>query len=81
MQQKAQYAIYRETAPRKTKRTVAPSLKRHAAWEYPESAAHHKCFFGFLTPARHVAQTNKKDDFSFKKPIIFLTRSFFARAK
>ena len=43
VQQKAQYAIYRGTAPRKTKRTATPSLKRHAAWEYTETTAHHKC--------------------------------------
>ena len=30
-QQKAQYAIYRGTAPRKAKRQTTPSLKRHAA--------------------------------------------------
>ena len=44
-QQCAQNAIYRETSPRKAKRPTTPSLKRHVAWEYPESAAHHKYLF------------------------------------
>ena len=78
MQQKAQYAIYRGTAPRKAKRTATPSLKRHAAWEYPESAAHHKCLFGSRTPTRHVAQPDKKST-SVSKTNYFLTRPFLLR--
>ena len=76
IQQKAQNAIYRGTAPRKTKRTATPSLKRHAAWEYPESAAHHKCLFGFRTPTRHVAQPDKRS-IRFQKTNYFLSRPFF----
>ena len=51
------------------------SLKRHTAWEYPESAAHHKCLFGSRTPTRHVAQPDKKS-ISVSKNQLFLTRPF-----
>ena len=78
MQQKAQSAIYRGTAPRKAKRPATPSLKRHAAWEYPKSTAHHKYLFGFRTPTRHVAQPDKKST-SVSKTNYFLTRPFFLR--
>ena len=78
MQQKAQSAIYRGTAPRKAKRPTTPSLKRHAAWECPESAAHHKCLFGSRTPIRHVAQPDKKST-SVSKTNYFLTCPFFLR--
>ena len=74
-QQWAQYFIYRGTTPRKAKRPTTPSLKRHAAWECPESAAHHKCLFGSRTPIRHVAQPDKKST-SVSKTNYFLTRSF-----
>ena len=75
MQQKAQYAIYRGTAPRKAKRPTTPSLKRHAAWEYPDSVAHHKCLFGSRTPTRHMAQPDKRS-IRFQKTNYFLTRPF-----
>ena len=52
-----------------------PSLKRHTAWEYPESAAHHKCLFGSRTPTHHVAQPDKKS-ISVSKNQLFLTRPF-----
>ena len=81
MQQSAQYAIYRGTAPRKTKRTAAPSLKRHAASEYPESAAHHKCLFWLPHLRSPRGPTKQKDDFSFKKTNYFLTRPFFRSSK
>ena len=80
MQQKAQYAIYKGTAPRKTKRPTTPSLKRHAAWEYLESATHHKCLFGSRTPTRHVAQPDKKST-SVSKNQLFFNLPIFAQAK
>ena len=70
-QQWAQYAIYRETSPRKAKRPTTPSLKRHAAWEYPESAAHYKCLSWLPHPHSPHSPTRRKVDFGFKKPIIF----------
>ena len=76
-QQWAQYAIYKGTAPRKAKRPTTPSLKRHAAWEYPESAAHHKSLFGSRTPTRNVAQPDKKST-SVSKNQLFFNPPFFS---
>ena len=60
MQQKAQYAIYRAITPWKTKRSATPSLKRHAAWEYTETAAHHKCSPLSLRPLATWPNERKK---------------------
>ena len=45
------YYLKRETAPQYSNRLAAPLLKRHAAWEIPETAAHHKCSC-FSSPPR-----------------------------
>ena len=69
--------IGRQTLGKPNAQTT-PSLKRHAAWEYPESAAHHKCLFGFRTPTHHVAQPDKRS-IRFQKTNYFLTRPFLLR--
>ena len=80
MQQKAQSAIYRGTAPRKAKRPATPSSKRHAAWEYPESAAHHKCLFWLPHPHSLRGPTRQKVDFGFKNQLFF-NPPIFSKAK
>ena len=71
MQQKAQYAISRTTAPQNTKCSATPSLKQHATWEYTETTTHHKCFSLSLCPRSPRGPMRSKSKLSFKKPIIF----------
>ena len=71
VQQKPQYAIYRGTAPRYTKRSATLSLKRHAAWEYTETTAHHKCLSLSLRPRSPRGLLSAKSKTQFQKPIIF----------
>ena len=80
MQQKAQYAIYRATAPRKTKRTATPSLKRHAAWEYTETATHHKYYLLSFRPRSPRGPMGAKSNHSFKNQLFF-NPPIFAQAK
>ena len=50
IQKEVQCPIYSRTAPRKAKPTAMLSLKRHIAWGYTRSAAHHKCLFWLPHP-------------------------------
>ena len=50
---------------------TTPSLKQHAAWEYLESAAHHKCIFWLLHPHSPRGPTRQKVDFGFKNQLFF----------
>ena len=74
-QQSAQYAIYRETTPRYTKRSALLSLKRHAAWEYRETTTHHKCL-SLSSPSFTMWPNERKQVASVSKNQLFLTRPF-----
>ena len=76
---KQQCAIYRGTGPRKAKRPNKLSLKRHAAWEYPESAARHKSLFWLPHPHSPRGPVRRRDLFKFQKASYFLTRPFFGQ--
>ena len=77
---KEQCAIYRGTGPRKAKCPNKLSLKRHVAWEYPESAARHKGLFWLPHPHSPRGPVRRRDLFSFfKKASYFLTRPFFGK--
>ena len=80
IQQKAQYAIYRETAPRYTKRSAMLSLKRHAAWEYTETTTQHQCFSLSLHPRSPRGPMSAKSSHSFKNQLFF-NPPIFAQAK
>ena len=74
-QQWEQYAIYRGTAPRYTKRSATLSLKRHIAWEYTETTTHHKCLSLSAPPLATWPNKRKKPP-QFQKANHFLTRPF-----
>ena len=59
---------------------TTPSLKRHAAWEYPESAAHHKCLFWLPHPHSPRGPTRPKVDSGFKNQLFF-NPLIFSKAK
>ena len=79
VQQKPQYAIYRGTAPRYTKRSATLSLKRHTAWEYTETTTHHKCLSLSLRPRSPRGPMSAKSNLGFEKTNYFLTCPFLLR--
>ena len=79
IKKKVQYAIYRGTGPRKAKRPNKLSLKRHAAWKFPESAAHHKCLLWLPHPLSPRGPIRRRDLFKIQKASYFLTRPFFGK--
>ena len=76
---KQQCAIYRGTGPRKAKRPNKLSLKRHAAWEYLESAARRKSLFWLPHPHLPRGPFRRRDLFKFQKASYFLTSPFFGK--
>ena len=61
----------------KPKRPNKLSLTRHAAWEYPESAAHHKGLFWLPHPHSPRGPVRRIDLFKFQKASYFLNPPIF----